>query len=264
MGKKSPDVKGAAREEGRSAERLAREKTYADRPDQFNPWGSVTWETEQVGGGGGGGKSGLFGMLSGGKGGGDEYTRWTQKQTLSPEAQRIFDAQTGVAGGRQELAQGMMGRIGQEMGSPLDWDQFGEAQGLEFDPTELRQRSEDAAYGRSTSRLDPQYQQREKQMEIKLRNQGLRPGDQAYDSSMASFGRDRSDAYEQARLQSTGTGMAESQQLFQQQMGSTEMANALRQQKIQEYLGKRGQSLSEQEALMQGQGLADVQGATTG
>lgn len=263
MGKKSPDVKGAAREEGRSAERLAREKTYADRPDQFNPWGSVTWETDQVGGGGSGGYGGgLFGQSKGG--GGDEYTRWTQRQTLSDPAQRIFDAQTGVAGGRQELAQGMMGRIGQEMGSPLDWDQFGEAQGLEFDPTELRQRSEDAAYGRSTSRLDPQYEQREQAMEIKLRNQGLRPGDQAYDSSMASFGRDRSDAYEQARLQSTATGMSESQQAYQQQMGSTEMANALRQQQIQEYLGKRGQSLSEQEALMQGQGLADVQGATTG
>jgi hypothetical protein len=162
------------------------------------------------------------------------------------------------------MAQGMMGRIGQEMGSPLDWDQFGEAQGLEFDPTELRGRAEDAAYGRSTSRLDPQYQQREQALEIKLRNQGLRPGDQAYDSTMSSFGRDRSDAYEQARLQSTSTGMSEANQLFQQQMGSTDMANALRQQQIQEYLGKRGQSLSEQEALMAGQGLADVQAATTG
>lgn len=255
MGGKSPDVKGAARTEAASAERLAREKTFADRPDQINPWGSMTWETEQVGGDGGGG--GFFG-----RGGGDEVTKWTQRQQLSAPAQRIFEAQTGTAGQRQEMAQGMMGRIGQEMGAPLDWEQFGDVQGLEYDPTELRGRAEEAEYGRATSRLDPQFEQRAEQMEISLRNKGLRPGDQAYDATMASFGQERTDAYEQARMGATGAGRAEAQQLWQQQMGSTEMANALRQQQIQEYLGKRGQSLSEQEALMAGQGLGEVQAAT--
>ena len=46
--------------------------------------------------------------------------------------------------------------------------------------------------------------------------------------------------------------------MYNQQMGSTEMANALRDQQIQEYLGKRNFSLSEQNKLQEGQGMADL------
>ena len=45
MGKKSsspPDVTGAAKVEGKFSRETARDVTYADRPDQNNPFGSVT------------------------------------------------------------------------------------------------------------------------------------------------------------------------------------------------------------------------------
>ena len=51
MGKKSsksPDVVGAAEREGEYSRETARDTTYADRPDQYNPFGSVTWGTERV------------------------------------------------------------------------------------------------------------------------------------------------------------------------------------------------------------------------
>ena len=122
-------------------------------------------------------------------------------------------------------------------------------------------------------------------MEIKLRNQGLRPGEEAYDNAMGNFNRDRTDAYEQARMGSVSTGRMEDQQAYgqaqgtygtnlqsqQQQFGqqldsagnlraadqqdfgqqqeSTAQANALRDKQIQEYLAKRQQSLSESQAL---------------
>jgi hypothetical protein len=137
----------------------------------------------------------------------------------------------------------------EEMGSAPDWAQFGEAQGLEFDPTELRQRAEDDAYTRSTNRLDPQFEADRNRLEIQLRNRGLSAGDQQYQSEMDSFNTGRNDAYEQARLGATGEGRSEADMLWNQQTGSTDYANALRDQKIQEYINKRGFSLGEQNAV---------------
>ena len=195
---------------------------------------------------------------------GKKTTRWTQNQNLSPQMQKIFDDQMGLMQGRSELAAGMQGRIAQEMGGAPDWAQFGDVQGLEYNPDELRQRAEDAAYQRETMRLDPRFQKQERDLEIKLRNQGLRPGDQAYDAAMGSFGNERTDAYERARLGATDTGRMEAGQLWEQQMGRTELSNALRDKQIQEYLGKRGFSLGEAEQLGAGQSLAELIGTFGG
>ena len=162
------------------------------------------------------------------------------------------------------MGAGMMGRIQSEMGGAPDWAQFGQAQGLDYDPSQIRQGAEDAAYQRSTNRLDPQYDQRAEALEVKLRNQGLRPGDQAYNSAMGTFGNERSDAYEQARLGASATGMQEAGQLWNQQMQGNQLANELRGQNINEYLQKRGFSLGEQVALSQGQTLTDLLSATGG
>lgn len=84
------------------------------------------------------------------------------------------------------------------------------------DPTRLRQQAEDAVYGSATSRLDPQFAQREEAIESQLRNQGLRPGDEAYDTAMENFGRDRTDAYQQANFAAINAGRDEAAQLFGQ------------------------------------------------
>ena len=249
MGKKSSDpadVRGAAEVEGQFSRETARDVTYADRPDQYNPYGSVTWGQQQV-------VDPATGEL---------VTKWTQNESLNQDAQQIFDNQMGMMQGRSGLASGMMGRVGQEMSGAPDWQQFGDVQGLDYDPSQLRNRAESDAYQRSTNRLDPQWEGRSQQLEIDLRNKGLRPGDQAYDSAIASHNRGQTDAYEQASLAATQQGMGEAQQLWQQQMGGTEMANQLRQQQIQEYIAKRGYSLGEMEQLGEGQTVADLSGAS--
>ena len=251
MGKKSsksPDVRGAAEVEGEFSRETARDVTYADRPDQYNPWGSVTWGQEQ----------------SIDPATGEPVTKWTQNEALNKPAQNIFDSQMGMMQGRSDLAGGLMGRVGQEMGGAPDWQQFGDVQGMEYDPSQIRGAAEDAAYQRSTNRLDPRFSGEAEQMEVDLRNKGLRPGDQAYDSTMASFGRTKNDAYEQARLGASQTGMQEAGQLWDQQMGGTQLANQLRQQQIQEYVSKRGYSLSEMERLNEGQTVADLSQASGG
>lgn len=245
MGKKSskaPDTKGAAAIEGKYARETARDTTYADRPDQYNPFGAMQWGTEQV-------VDPATGEL---------VTKWTQSQTMNPEIQAIIDANLGMMRGRAGMAGGMMGRIQSEMGSPADWAQFGDVQGLDFDPDAIRGAAEDAAYRKEAMRLEPQFAKRREQLMIQLRNQGLRPGDQAYDAAMSTLGQESTDAFERARLGATEIGRAEAGQMFQHQMAATELANALREQQIAEYLGKRSFSLGEADRLNQGQGLVDL------
>lgn len=245
MGKGStPDIEKASEADRQTA----RDTTYADRPDQYNPWGSVNWGTEEV-----------IDPATG-----ESTTKWTQSQNLSGDAQHLYDRQMQMMKDRSDLAGGMMNRVQDEFGTPIDWGQFGDYEDFNFDPNEIRQKAENDAYLKQTSRLDPQFAQREEQKMIELRNRGLKEGDQAYDSAMRNLGNERTDAYEQARLGAGQIGRAESDQLYNQGMGQNEMANALRDRRIQEMLGKRNTSLEEMNKLNEGQGLGDLVKMTGG
>tara|TARA_R110002153_G_scaffold274037_1_gene446779 strand:- start:19039 stop:19881 length:843 start_codon:yes stop_codon:yes gene_type:complete len=279
MGKKSStgaDVVGAASTEGEFAREIAREGSYADRPDQYNPFGSSTWGQSQV-------RDPASGEM---------VTKWTQNQQLNAPSQQLLNSEISNNRDVSSLQSGAMSRARQEMGQPVNFDQFGDVneQGIaqttgneEFTyDSSNRQRAEDAAYGRATSRLDPQFEQKRSELEIRLRNRGLSSGDQQYQSEMENFGRSQNDAYEQARMGSVGEGRAEDQQSFgqaqaafgtnrgseQQQfdqgMQSNERANALRQKQIDEYLGKRGQGISEAERLGQLKNYDEVTSAFGG
>ena len=233
MGKKSPDVKGAAGKEAAASEAVARMTTYADRPDQYTPWGSTTWETERV-----------IDPATG-----KAVTRWNQNQQLSPEMQALFDQQMGGFLSSGDAAAAARDRAIANMSAGPDWAQFGEAQGMEFSPDQMRQRAEDMAYQRETMRLDPQFQADQESLELKLRNQGLVPGDAAYDSAMSNFYQGRNDAYERARLGAAQQGRAEVEGMWGRETEANQMANALRDKQIQEYIQKRQFGLSEADAL---------------
>ncbi len=244
MGKKSspPNVVGAAETEGQYSRETARDVTYADRPDQTGPLGEVRWGQEM----------GIDPAT------GEQVTKWTQNQTLNPELQGSLDSSLGMMGDRASLARSVNERVAGEMGAAPDWDQFGDVEG--FDPDARRQAAEDASYGKATSRMDPRFAREAEQLEIKLRNQGLDPGDQAYDAAMESFNFGKNDAYEQARYGATAEGRDE----FGISLQGNERANALRDQQIEEYLAKRGFSLAESKRLSEGQELSDIAGLVTG
>lgn len=236
MGKKggsSPDVVGAAKQEGIENRETARDVNYANRPDQYNPFGSQTWNTQK--------------MIDPATG--QPVTKWTQSQKLSAPMQGVFNQQMGATGQLSSMQQQALNRAQGDMSQGVNWGQFGDPTALEYSPDQIRQRAEDAAYGRETSRLDPQFQQEAQATEVKLRNQGLRPGDEAYDAAMGNFDRRRTDAYEQARMGAVGTGRQEAGQLWDQQLGAADYANALRDKKVQEYLTKRSFNLDEAAAL---------------
>lgn len=230
MGKKSSkpaDVVGAAKEEGEFSRETARDATYADRPDQNTSFGNTRWTQQQVED----------------PASGEMVTKWTQNQNLSADQQEIFDYQTQRNADMAYMAAGKGGQIQEEMGAPLDWNQFGDVVG--FDPAANRQSAEDAAYGRSTQRLDPQFEAERATLERQMAGRGLRAGDSAYDSAMANYSTGKNDAYEMARMGATSEGRDE----VGLNLSTNERANALRQQQITEYLGKRGQGLSEANAL---------------
>lgn len=255
MGKSSGgggDSVKAAEKTGEQARELNREQTEANRPDQYNPWGSTEWEQENVwqADPNASRSDNLKARMQGKEGAGEYRTKWTQRETLNEDLQGALDAQFGNIRGRSELAGDRMQDVQNEMGQAHDFDQYGNVIG--FDPTEQRQTAEDNAYQKSANRLDSRFGEQSNDMEISLRNKGLRPGDQAYDSQMSQFGRDKNDAYEQARLGATAEGRDE----FGIAQGGNQYANELRRSQIEEDLYKRGHSLEEINKLLQGQEIS--------
>lgn len=63
------------------------------------------------------------------------------------------------------------------------------------------QNMQDAYMQQAQSRLDPQFQQREQDLQTRLANQGITPGSEAYNREMQNLAFERTDAYGNARNQ---------------------------------------------------------------
>ena len=200
----APDFTSLAEEQSRLNRRSMREQTMANRPDQITPWGQVTWER--------------------GRGG-----QWTQNVTLPEQQQAALES-------RQRLGQGLMGMAEEEMLQPIGWDPM--TANEVGTGAETRARVEDAIYGRATSRLDPYWEEERTRVEGQLYNQGLRPGDEAWDTAMGNLERGRTDAYQTAMSEATRLGGAEAQREYEMDMGR-------RQQAISEALRRRSLPISE-------------------
>lgn len=130
-----------------------------------------------------------------------------------------------------DLSNSLMSQAGQSMGQAFNPDLPGVGTGQE---------SMDAAYKAYTSRLDPQWQQREQAEHTRLVNQGLDPSSAAYREAMGTFSQGRNDAYGQAYGQAVGLG--------QQQRGQD---MAWRQQAQAEALLRRQLPMQELAGLQQ-------------
>ena len=262
MGKKSsdaPDYEGAAEKQAEASKEVTRDQTWANRPNQWNPWGQTQWEAQSV-----------IDPSTG-----KPVTQWNQYETLSPDAQKALDSQMGLTTGRSDLAGSMLGRVGQEIGTAMDWDQFGNMTGvgnqeLMGDAQGYIDKAENAWYDRSKSRLDDQFGSEQEALDIKLRNQGLKPGDAAYDAAARTLGNRKTDAYQSAMneaIKASGAEGSRLQGMDRSKLGfnqdttyrQADMANQLRQQAMKEEMTKRGLSLNEINALISGQQVQNPQ-----
>ena len=268
-GKSSPDFGDVAASQGEENEGVIRDQIYANRPTQYTPWGATSWESNPYT-----------------DAQGNTTEQWTQTTSLSPELQDVYNKQMAIQGGRTDIAGMLTGRMGAEFGQTMDWrglNPMGQVPTAQYTLPEndiesayqTRQRAEDAVYNQAQSRIAPQQESQRAALEIKMRNQGLAPGDNAWQSQMESQGNKFNDQNNQAIWSANQAGQGESAQMYgqmmgqqqnrfnqasqanqqncQQSMAGSQYANQIRQQQITEELTKRGASLNEINALLSGQ-----------
>ena len=279
MGKKSqpdvPDYTAAAEKTADANKDLTTQQTWANRANQTNPWGSLTWDA-----------SATTDPATG-----KPVTTWTQNQTLDPNLQHALDSQISLQSGRSDLANSLFPRAQQEFGQAMDWSgltpwasapQAGQLQattspygfgngriqqGLNFGnaPTvgsaaDTRARAEDAAYQSQTSRLDPRFKQQQADLETSLANKGITSGSDAYTRAMNDFNTSKNDAYQQAQLGAVTAGGTEAQRDYTMDMGNRQQAvaedtsqgqfaNQAQQQRYAQTLGQQQQAFGQQQQL---------------
>lgn len=146
--------------------------------------------------------------------------QWTQRVSMTPENAAMLSR--------------LQSNVSSALTSPFSLSGLPSAP----DAERARQQAIDASYNQAAGRLDQQWAQREAQTATALHNQGLRPGDAAYDAQMRELGRQRNDAYTSAMNAAIGSGSQAAESLFG-------MGQAQRQGALQEALLPRQQTMSE-------------------
>ena len=105
----TPDYMALAEKTSKSANAAMDKQTWANRIDQFNPWGSITYDSEKV----------LDPAT------GKVVTKWTQNQKLNPKSQAALDKQMDLTAQKSDFAGRLMDRAGGTLEQEMDWDKFG-------------------------------------------------------------------------------------------------------------------------------------------
>ena len=244
----APDYAALAQQQAQGSRDVTEQQTWANRPTQNTPWGQVSWDqtptwdpaTEQW------------------------LNDWTQNVNLTPGQQQALDSQQEIQQGRSDLAGGLLDRVSDEYGTPMDWTQFSEMGGVpqagaygqgglgdygEFSTegfqninsaNRYNQGAREAVMGQFEERMGPRFQEQQESLEIKMRNQGIKPGDEAYDKAMERMTEDQSDQRRMNEREATLMGGQEAERFYGMDMG------------------KRGQQFNE---MFSGAGFSDKQRA---
>lgn len=280
----TPDYRGAAVEQGQTSKELTNMQTWANRPNVNTPFGSQTWGTGTMTDPATGQQVTQWTQ---------NINVTPEMQRALDAQQRITQGRSGAAEqllGQATAATANPMDWGQlpsafSFNSPTAANgQIADAGNIQRDlpgGTDYRNKAEEAVW----QRMQPALQQRRSATETQLANQGLTRGSEAWNNAM----RDLNTGEDNARLQAIEAGRAEAAQQFQQDLSAGSFSNAaqqqqfgqnqqaaafgnqalgqtlqnnlsfgnyqnqLRQQAIAEMLQKRGQPLSELNALLTGQ-----------
>jgi len=232
----APDYQSAA--EATAAGNLAnmQAQTAANRPDEFTPYGSKTWEVDP-----------------------NDPNRWTSNVNLSPESQGLFDLGQQTQMGLGELGQGAIGRVGEAISDPFSIE--GEAPSFQGPGGELgsfgqnRQRVMDAMMSRVGTDIGRDRERKQAQLVA----QGIPVGSEAYNREMEQLDRQMTDARQQAEINATqqagqeyGADILGRQQTGREGMDVFGTGTDARNQAIKEAMLKRSLPLSELSSVMSG------------
>lgn len=276
----SPDYTGAANAQADSSREVTEQQTWANRPTINTPFGQQTWEVKPQWDPSTGQYLNSW----------TQNTNLTPESQAALDSQmRIQQGKSGLAEsmlGRssQEFSQPMdwssLTQMANTPGTP-NYNPETIQRSVGNTPDYMKS-AEDAIYGQWSGRQEPRMQQELDRARTQLYNSGLKEGDQAYDAEMQRLRQDQNDARQQAQYQATiGSGQeaqrmqgmdvqaggfansaanqALQQQLaigsqgFNQNMAGANYQNQLRQQQISEQMQRRGFSLNEINAILNGQ-----------
>jgi hypothetical protein len=181
-----PDYAAAAQQTAAGNLDAARQATAANRVNQVTPYGNLDYAIT----------------------GADPYGNptWTATQTLSPEQKQLLDIQNQTSIGMGQLAGKGLSYVEDMIAKPFDTSSIAQTG---INPGETMQDS-------VMRRLQPQLEQSREALQVRMANQGIPVGSEAYNRAMQAQGQRENDALTSAVIQGTQTGLAANQQGFQQ------------------------------------------------
>jgi hypothetical protein len=179
-----PDYAGAAKETAAGNLDAARANIAANRVNQVTPYGSLNYDIS----------------------GQDPYGNptWTATQSLAPDQQQLLDIQNQLSIGTGKLGQKGLGYVENMINQPFDTSKL---VSTGFDPSQSYQ----DAY---MQRLQPQIAQGREALDVKLANQGIPVGSEAYNRAMMAQSQRENDLLLGATTQGFGVGQQARQQGF--------------------------------------------------
>lgn len=274
----APDYAAAANQTAEGNLEMAKYTTQANRANQYTPWGSLTW-------------------TQGKNEDGTGNNEWTQNTTLDPRLQSALDSQIAVQGGRSDAANTLLGRVQNQIATPIDLSTAGKLQDVggfnagngqyqtaaAYDPSRANQYAK-AAYDAQMTMLQPEYDRKQQQMENANALKGLANTSEAYQADEDAFARNKGQALNQLANQSLITGNQLAQQDYQTQLQGlaqnnqtaaaqnadarsnyaseltgVQQNNATQQAKIQELMNEYNTPLNQLNSLLTGQQVAQPQ-----
>jgi hypothetical protein len=276
----TPDYVGAAQQTAQSSADTTEAQTVANRPNINTPWSQQTWNATPT-----------WDPTTG-----TYVNQWTENTNLAPQAQTALNNEMGVASNQSQAADTLSA---QQNTSPLDWSAFqsygATPQAQTYtDPTlqssidmsgvnpvsnsnTYANNAANAAFQQYTNQNQPLQQLAQTNLDTQLQNQGLKPGDAAYDQAMLQLRNQQSTANTQASLGATqfgiqggqimqGEDLAANQNAFSQAGTQATFANTAAQSALQNQLatgaqtyGQQSQSANYQDQLRQEQIAEDMQ-----
>lgn len=230
----APDPVVTANAQAAANTATAQEQQKLNMIGSYGPNGSVTYKADPTQPGG--------------------YSQYT---SLSPEQQQLYNQTTAAQNQALGIANDQIGRVGSALGQTLNTQGLPalsggvNSPGLKYtfdaggpiqksvggDLDVARQQAIDAVYNQAKSRLDPRFTQQESSLDAKLANQGLGINSAAYQNAKDQFGREKTDAYNQAQYSSIGAGEDAANALFGRQLNQGQFANSAQAQQYGQNLG---------------------------
>ena len=182
-----PDYAGAARLTAEGNLDAARANIAANRVNQYTPYGSLEYQVS----------------------GEDKFGNpmWKATQSLSPVQQQLLDYQNQSSLGLGQLAGKGLGYVSNMLDTPFDTSQL---PSTGFNPSQSYQ----DAY---MQRLQPQIEQGREALDVKLANQGIPVGSEAYRRAMLAQSQRENDLLAAATTQGFGVGQQARQSALAEQ-----------------------------------------------